>query len=311
MLAFLALALALTGPRADANSDGVSDGVGQTITVSGRALVSTGRLGGPFAFFLQDAQGGIRIDRPSGPPVVAGDSVVATGLLVHREGVAVLDRARVRVIAGRRRIPPPAAYPSNRPEAVEGRLTTAEVVVASINPVTAGTALLLTLADGSLLVAFAYSNRPDTLPLNAYAPGDRLRVTGIAGQYDRAAPFRDAYQIYPRSGADIQRVDFPADLYRMGALALLGLFGLAVLWGATMRQQVAWRVAELARSEDRYRVLVERASDAVIVHDPSGRNAELNTAARRALGLAAGMPVPGLRRFVDASDHEALRRHAV
>ncbi|HEX9951705.1 MAG TPA: ATP-binding protein [Rubricoccaceae bacterium] len=324
MLALLLVALALAGPhagsphagsppadpRADANRDAVPDGVGQTVTVAGRALVASGRLGGGIAFFLQDARGGVRISRPMGPPVARGDSVVATGRLSFRDGVAELDRPHVRVIPGGRRVPAPAAYTASRPEAVEGRLVTVEAVVSSRNPVAAGTALLLTLADGSLLVAFAYADRPEAMPLNGYMPGDHVRITGIAGQYDRAAPYRDSYQIYPRTAGDIQRVDLPAIFYRSGALALLCLFGLAVLWGATMRRQVARRVAELARSDARYRMLVERASDAVIVHDLSGRHAELNSAARRALGLAAGSAVSALHHFVDAADREALKDHA-
>ena len=319
MLALLLAALALAGPRAgspradpraDADRDAVPDGVGQTVTVAGRALVATGRLGGGIAFFLQDARGGVRISRPLGPPVAMGDSVVATGRLVFRNGAAGLDRPRVRVVPGPRRVPAPVGYPVGRPESVEGRLVTVEAVVSGRNPVPAGTALLLTLSDGSLLVAFAYADRPEAMLLDAYAPGDHIRITGIAGQYDRAAPYRDSYQIYPRTAADVQRADLPAGLYRMSALGLLGLLGLAVLWGWAMRRQVARRVAELARSDARYRMLVERASDAVVVHDPSGRHAELNTAARRALGLAAGAAVPPLHRFVDASAHAALAGHA-
>ena len=311
----LLLAAAPAGPRADADRDGVPDGVGQTVTVAGRASVSSGRLGGAAAFFLQDAAGGVRVDRPAGPrggpapDVERGDSVVATGRLVFRDGLAVLDRPRVRVVDAPQRVPAPLPYRPDDPETVEGRLVTVEAVVSGLNPVPAGDALLLTLPGGRLLVAFVFRGRAEPIRLDGYAPGDRVRITGVAGQYDRAAPFRDSYQIYPRTADDVRRVDVPAGVYRTGALVALALLGLALLWAALLRRQVARRVAELARADARYRLLVERASDAVIVHDVGGTHAELNTAARRAFGLADGAAVPPLHSVIDPADRHAVRRH--
>ncbi len=295
--------------RADADGDGVPDGVGQTVTVAGRAITASGHLGGPFAFFVQDGRGGIRIDGPSGPAVARGDSVVATGRLAFRGGVTVLDRPRVRVIPGSSRLPLPAAYPSHDPESVEGGLVTAEGIVAGRSVVPAGTALTLWLDDGATVVTFVFAGRPDAIPLDDFQPGDRLRVTGVAGQYEHIAPYRSGYQIYPRSAADVVRAGIPAAVYRLGALALLCLFTLALLWAAMLRRQVARRVAELAGSENRYRVLVERASDAVVVHDLSGAHAELNATARRVAGLAPTDAVPPLEGFIAPSHRRALLCH--
>ncbi len=305
----LALVLSLTGPRADANRDAIPDGVGQVVTVAGRASAASGRLGGPAAYFVQDAWGGVRIDRPEGPAVTRGDSIVATGRLAFREGVAVLDRPRVRVVAGPRVVPAAVPYDAADPESVEGRLVTVEGVVTGFNPVSAGNALLLSLPGGPGIVVFVYADRDEDIPLNVYAPGDRVRVTGIAGQFDREAPFRQAYQIYPRTPDDVVRLSMSAGIYRMGAGIALGLLGLAVLWGWMLRRQVARRVAELARSEERYRSLVERASDAVVVHDLAGGEGELNAAARRAFGLTAAAAVPPLHLMVHPDDREALRAH--
>ena len=314
----LAVLLAAMPPRAapvmpvaqavaDANADGVLDRLGRPVTVAGRASVASGQLGGDASFFVQDATGGVRVDA-RGPAVLAGDSVVVSGRLAFRNGLAVVEAVAVRVVTGPRRPPSPLAYDSRAPERVEGRLVAVDAVVAGLNPVPAGDALLMSLPDGALLVAFVFRDRAAPIPLGSYAPGDRVRVVGIAGQYDREAPFRDSYQIYPRSPADIARADIPASMYRRGAGAALGALALALLWALTLRRHVARRVAELRTSEARYRVLVERASDAVLIHDLDGEVSEVNEAARAAFGLVAGDPAP--RRLpVAPADREAAQAH--
>ncbi|HEX8385738.1 MAG TPA: histidine kinase dimerization/phospho-acceptor domain-containing protein, partial [Rubricoccaceae bacterium] len=295
---------------ADADADGVPDAVGRVVVVAGRASVASGGLGANAPdLFVQDATGGVRIDRHRGPAVALGDSVVAVGRLAFRDGLAVLDGPRLRVVRGPRRPPAPVAYPSRAPEQVEGRLVAVEAVVAGRNAVEAGDALLLSLPDGALLVAFVFHDRAAPIPHRAYAPGDRVRIVGVAGQYDRAAPYRDSYQIYPRAAQDIRRVGIPAGMYRTAALAALGLLGLVLLWATMLRRQVARRVAQLQGSEDRYRRLVERASDAVVVHDLVGTHVELNAAARRAFGLSPGAVVAQLATVVAPSDLDAARAH--
>ena len=293
----------------DADHDAVPDRVGQTVTVAGRASVASGRLGTDTGFYLQDATGGLRMRAPTGPVVARGDSVVATGRLAFDDGAAVLEWATVRIVPGARRPPVPLPYDTADPERVEGRLVAIEGTVAGLRPGLAGDALLLSLPDGTMLVAFVFKGRDEALPLSDHAPGDRVRVVGVAGQYDRQAPFRDSYQIYPRTPDDVARAGIPASMYRKGALGTLALLGLALLWAAVLRRQVARRVADLQTSEDRYRVVVERASDAVFVHNFDEAGAELNDAAREAFGLDRGAAVPPMIRFIDPADHEAAYGH--
>ena len=294
---------------ADTNADGVLDGLGRPVAIVGRASVASGQLGGDASFFVQDATGGVRVDaRPGGPAVLPGDSVVVSGRLTSRNGLAVVEDADVRVVAGPRRPPVPLAYDSRAPERVEGRLVAVEAVVSGLNPVPAGDALLLSLPDGALLVAFVFRDRAQPIPLQGYAPGDHIRIVGVAGQYDREAPFRDSYQIYPRTADDLVRADIPASMYRRGALTALGGLTLVLVWALALRGEVARRVAQLRTSEARYRVLVERASDAVLVHDLDGEVFEVNEAARRAFGIYAGDPVPR-RMPVAPADRDEERAH--
>ena len=303
----------LTVALRDADGDRVPDGLGAVVTVEGWASADAGAFGakGP-SFYVEDAGGGVAValaDRAD-RSVHAGDPVRVTGTLAFVYGVAVLEDAH----AARRPGPPhalvPARYDPGAPEALEGRLVEIEGVVVGKSRVEVGRALSLSLDDGSVLVAFGYFESPDLFETDPYAVGDRVRVTGVAGQYDRVAPFDGSYQIYPRTASDVRRAGIPMGVYRRAVLIALGLLGLAVVWVTALRRQVQGRVDQLRVSEERYRTVVDLASDAIVIHDLQGEHAELNRAAREAIGCDAAAPPPPLLTRVDRRDHGALREHA-
>ena len=324
-LALLAVCLwagsasAQTAPRPvaavleDGDGDGAPDAVGDTVTVAGRATVAEGTFGTFGArLFIEDGTAGIAVrledGARSGRPVAAGDSLVVTGPLGFYAGVGYVSASAVRHVGGG---PAPAAldYDPSRADALEGRLVRAEGTVVGVSTVAAGQALMVSLDDQSLVVAFAFRDQPRPVPFDDLEAGDRVRVTGVAGQYDRSPPYTDSRQIYPRSPADVALVGLSASDYRRAAssalLALLVVTGLAV-W---FRVQVRRRVAALRASEDRYHELVGRASDAVFVHDLDGARAEGNHAAHAALGTGAdGAPRP-LLEAVAAESRPAAQAH--
>ena len=295
----------------DADGDGLPDALGQTVTVAGRALADGGALGqaGPWTALRGRRRSLALGPAPGAPAVAAGDSVVARGVLTSVAGMARLEHPEVWVVRGARRTPAPLAYGARPPEALEGDLVTLEGMVVAESRVEAGRALSLTLPDHSLVVAFFYADGRAEAAAPAFEPGDRVRVTGVAGQFDRLAPYTESYQVYPRHGADVTRAGIPARAYRWGALGALALLLVALGWAALLRRQVRRRVAELRRSEDRHRQLVELASDAVLVHDLAGDHVELNRAARRAIGLAPDAPPPPLRDVVTPATRPVARAH--
>ena len=295
----------------DADGDGQPDALGDAVTVAGRALAPGGALGpvGPWTAVRGAARSLAVGHSPGLPAVAAGDSVVVRGTLASFAGMVYLDDPAVRRIDAPARAVAPASWPSAAPEAAEGDLVTLDAVVVAESRVEAGRALSLTLADHTPVVAFLYADGAADAAATDYEPGDRLRVTGIAGQFDRVAPYTDSYQVYPRSGADLARAGIPARLYRWGALGALGLFLGASAWAATLRRQVRRRVEQLRHTEDRHRRLVELASDGVIVHDLDGGHAELNRAARDAIGLAEGAAPPPLRDVLTEATRPVARAH--
>ncbi|MEM1117442.1 MAG: PAS domain-containing sensor histidine kinase [Bacteroidota bacterium] len=296
----------------DADGDRVPDRVGAVVTVAGRTPADAGAFGAKPAaapLYVQDATAGLPVNAPD-VRVAAGDSVVATGRLSFYAGAAFLDSARVEVVPAPRRIPEPVRYPVATPEAVEGRLVVVEGRVVGRSQVGAGEALMLSLDDLSLVVAFVFEGRAEPISLDAYAPGDRLRVVGVAGQYDRAEPFVDSYQIYPRASSDITRAGVPEAAYRWAALAALVLLTVVVVVALWLRAQVRRRVAALRASEERYKTLVDRASEGIFVHDLDGRNVEMNRAARRLLGLAEGDAIDSMVAIVAPESVPFAHEHA-
>jgi signal transduction histidine kinase len=293
----------------DVDGDHVPDRLGQTVTVAGRAPAAAGTFGpSRDVVYIQDVTGGVEVRGvPEG--VEAGDHVVVTGVLQFQNGTASVVARALHRTGGDRRRPPPVPYASEAPETVEGRLVEVEGIVVGRSEVTAGRALMLSLDDLSSVVAFAFRGRPEPVSFEGLQPGDRVRVVGVVGQYDRVAPYTESYQVYPLGPESVEVVGVPAAAYRWGAFAALGLFVLAAGLAGAFRVQVRRRVAALRAQEGQYQTLVERASDAVFVHDLDGAVSDLNREARRALGLGPRDPAPALPDLVLPADRGAARAH--
>jgi|GEM_PF-5550455 len=308
------LLLAFVASSAAAHEARTMPGVGHgdaLITRAGRVVTAPGALGdGPGTFYLDDGQHGVRVrPAPGRLRLAVGDSVQVRGHWHPMDGLATLDLAAVTRVRAARRLPEPVhARPADW-EAVEGRLVTLEGVVTGHSRVPAGDALSLA-ADGEVVVAFVFADRlGDRIDLAAFEPGDRLRVTGVAGQFDRTAPYDEGLQIYPRSADDLAHSGVSPDAYRRTALAGLALLVLALLWAAALRRQAERHLVALRGSEDRYRRLVDRASDAVLVHHLDGRTVEMNRAAWDALGRTPTAEPPALTHIVDPDAASTLQTH--
>jgi signal transduction histidine kinase len=289
----------------DDDGDRVPDRTGETVMVGGRASVAAGMFGPSHSvLYVQDETGGIEV-RGGPANAAAGDSLIASGTLRFENGMAYVEATAVRQVAAPARVPAPARFPAD-PEAAEGRLVAAEGVVIGWSEVEAGSALTLTLDDHTPLVAFVHRGRGLSGWFDALQAGDRVRVVGVGGQFDRLAPYSDSYQIYPRSRDDIEAIGVPAAVYRWSVVALsLLVVGMAAAFLLALRQ----RVAALRSSEERYRTLVERASDAVFVHGFGGEPLEVNREGRAALGLPASSLPPPFLRLVAPADEDAAHAH--
>ena len=262
--------------------------LGERVTTAGRASVGAGVLHkSQRDFFIQDETGGLYVVASEGPALAAGDSVVVTGILAQQDGLTQLVGSTYRVVSDKSVVPEAyslGAPTSEKLEAYEGRLVKAEGTFFGANDTPAGTSAIIRLDNGALLTAFVFEDHRYAVGLRRFSAGDRVRITGILGQYDQVPPFTESYQIYPRSSRAIAAVGFSSAFYRRALLVGVVLLLLAAAWGVALQQQVRRRTRQLSQSEARFRSVFEGATEAIFVVDEDVCIVEANPEAEALLG---------------------------
>ena len=280
--------MSIADVRRAAQGDAQPSSLGERVTTAGRASVGAGVLHKDRRdFFLQDGTGGLYVIARRGPALAAGDSVVVTGILSQQDGLTQLAGATYRVVPGKASAP--EAYPLDAPtpeelEAREGQLVQAEGALFGASDTPAGTSAIIRLDNGTLLTAFVFEDHRSGADLRRFSAGDRVRVTGVLGQYDQVPPFTEGYQIYPRAARDVATVGFSSAFYRRVLLISAVLLLLASTWGIALQRQVRRRTRQLSQSEARFRSVFEGATEAIFVVNKDLCVVEANPEASALLG---------------------------
>ncbi len=281
----------------DANHDFVPDRVGDEVLVAGRVTAGTGLIRADVGeVYIEDGTGGLRLLLPPGaPPVLNGDSVLVAGTVGFRFGMVEIVAPSLRVPeAPTRRLKPlrltDATLPGGRSgpnlEAHEGELVEITGHVLQSDSVAAGRSLFL-LAGSQVVQVFAYRMRAAQVHFTDIQVGDYVRVSGIAAQYDRAAPFNSDYVIYPLANGDVARAGISPGTVRLIAGVVAAFLMVALLWAFLLRREVRRRTTALRVSEARYVHLFNAAADLVFVLDipHGGALTAANSATQRAFGV--------------------------
>lgn len=277
----------------DANGDRIPDAVGDTVTIAGRATVSSGQIHNNWTeVYVQDETAGIKLVASSADlSVTAGDSILARGRLDFELGMAQITDPVYQRVDVPRANPGPlkvSVVDDRGLEPYEGRLIELKGTVAAQIPTEGGSNLILLVSD-KLISIFAYASRDTPLSFDGYEIGDYLSVTGVAGQFDRRAPYNASYQIFPRAASDVRKAGLSPSWYRTAAVIVGLLFLLALFWAWLLRKQVQNRVSQLQVSEGRYDKLFNAAGDCMFIHQNStnGRIIDANRMAVRTLGYTS------------------------
>ena len=134
---------------------------------------------------------------------------------------------------------------------------------------------------------FIHHRHFSNIDLMDISVGDRLRVTGIVGQYDRNPPYEDHYEIRLRDQSDIEVFGLTISVLRQ--LAFLG----AVLLFATLafivilRSKLKQRTREMQEKETQFQTVVENAHDLVWMIDREGKLTFVNRRVEEVSGYTA------------------------
>ncbi len=252
------------------------------------AMPNEGRLNAA----LQSGAAGLSITGgPTSAPIAPGDSLVAAGRLEFRNGQLHLATEGYAVVPGPGHEPAPRQIVLANPmEPYEGMLVQIEGTAVGTRRIPVGTVLMLA-ADDSLLYALAFGDRGAVL-FEHVQPGERVRVTGVLGQHDQRPPYRQGYQIYPATRADVKVVGLGASLMRLVLLLVATLLLGALLVIVFLMRRNHRRLMRQLQTENRYRVLFDNTDDAAFLHEVVGDYQEMRLlAANAAAGRLFNLPL--------------------
>lgn len=257
-------------------------------------LTTAGRL------YVQQGDDAMLVRTASEPAVRPGDRVEVVGFPTAGASSTALDDALIRV-TGHEREPAPrdatgAVLTTRKPGEMPVTLDALLVRVHGelLDRVHSGHDETLLLQDGPIVFNVRMPERGEK-KWPTPAPGSRLAVTGVCSVKPDERGLPAKFDLLMRSPADLQVLAEPSWLTRDLALRLgAGLVALMIgtlLWLALLRRRVREQTGTLrlqfereAALEQRYRDLVENASDMVYARDLEGRLLQVNRGAEDLTG---------------------------
>ncbi|MEM6646826.1 MAG: HAMP domain-containing sensor histidine kinase [Bacteroidota bacterium] len=287
--------LTIAEVRADRDGDTLPDALGDTVTVRGTLQVAAGVLrNAPRNAFIYDGTAAVEIiGLPTDVMLDAGEQIEATGVVQQRNGLACIEHVRLRrlELPSRALQPIQASFDPAQLEAQEGQLVRLSGTVVGMGDVPNGQYVTIG-NDRSTVVVFAYKTGLTGITFDPLALGAQVTITGIAGQFDRAAPFDAGYQLYPRSQDDIRVTLLPPGFFLVLVLGVCVTALVSGLWIYLLRKRVQQRVGELQASEERYMRLFDYVTVPIAVHAIENRKpilVEFNGIAEQLFGYSDDM----------------------
>ena len=302
---------------ADADGDAIPDRLGEEIVVGGRVGAGSGLIRADRGeVYLQSGSGGLRLLLPpDAPQILTGDSLLVSGSLAFGAGVAQMVNPAFRVVDVEPEEPEHVRLDEldGSLEPYEGRLVELVGDVVQVDSTDTGR-LLAVLSGKTLVQVFAYDDRVgEPVDLKRFEVGQKVRVRGIASQFDLEAPYDAGYVVHPRAPGDVRTAGVPPSVWIWGASGALGLLALALVGMTFMRREVRRRATLLRESETRYAYLFDAAGDIVLVFEieDGSEIVEANKAAQVAFGLdEEGRKGPRVIGLLDlAADADTASRH--
>lgn len=146
-----------------------------------------------------------------------------------------------------------------------------EVIGTVLDSALTGTERILILRAGDQLFRARLPHPGNASEMPTWAPGTRLKVTGICKVEPAASSATPTFQLLLRSPSDIEIIQMPPwwTLRRVAitlGITLLVALG-AIGWVVTLRRRVGMQTAEIQRKAEREAILEERSRIAREFHD--------------------------------------------
>ena len=179
--------------------------LGMEVTIEGTVTVASGTFISSFddyGFQLQDKTGGMYITIKADPHLTVGRKVRLTGKLTEtalKFQIVETDESRIQVLSGTSRPKPIAIATGKISQDSIGKLIKITATVAAPVVEVAPYGFRVPIDDGTGEI-IAYISTSTNISPKEFVPGQRVELTGIAGQ------FNQHFQIYPRSPVDVKLI---------------------------------------------------------------------------------------------------------
>lgn len=251
--------------RLDKDQDGEMVHLGERITTSGIANVSSGVLHESFlqAFIQNDSSGLSIFNKEIGEPFKAGDSLVVSGTIQNYNGLTEVHVDTYRV--AKKNLPLPKPIPLTQaifhPSKYVGMLVEGSGKIIEKGSIYNGKYVTITPSDTArrsmmVYVSNFHSSYRD-FDFEVLSIGDEVRVKGILSEYNPDFPEERTYKLFLRKKSDLKYAGLPR--YYL-AIILGGLIlGSIVIggWIYTLRQRVDSKTQEIKNSLKEKEVLLQ------------------------------------------------------
>ncbi|MDZ7771318.1 MAG: sensor histidine kinase [Balneolaceae bacterium] len=243
----------------DADGDGASDRMGDTVRVSGMANAPSGVYHERYLqIYLQNGATGLSLFAESiDRPVSMGDSLEVLGVVQDYHGLLELEVLDYR-IAGQVPLGSLRTLPLDTVYANPGRFLGMQV---------AGTAVVvgkgnryngkyLTLAPGEsgnrslMFYVTNFHRNYASFDFERVSIGDRVRVAGVVNRYTDPNRGGYIYSLFPRTTDDFAFTGIPRHYLLLGALLLGGVLLAVGAWIVSLRRQVLRKTRSLEEAVD-------------------------------------------------------------
>jgi len=255
----------LSSIRVDQNHDNNSDHLGERVTTTGIANVSSGVLHESFLqAFIQTNSAGLSIfDREIGKPFKAGDSLVVSGIIQNYNGLIEVHVDSYRVAKRGLRLPEPTPLEKAlyHPEKYLGMVVEGSGKIVEKGSIYNGKYVKIAPSDTARRSMMVYVSNFHSaykdFDFEVLSIGDELHVKGIIGEYNPDFPRERTYKLFLRTKNDLQYASLP----RYYLLLILGglILGTVIIggWIYTLRQRVDSKTQEIKDSLKEKEILLQ------------------------------------------------------
>ena len=251
--------------RTDTNADNKLDYLGEEVTTTGIANISTGLLHEHYlqAFIQNDSAGmsifAMQIDTPFQP----GDSLVVNGKIKRYNGLVEVDVDSYQVLREASKVPDPK--PLNKaianPSAYLGMLVEGKGSIIEKGSTFNGKYLRISpgeLAGGTIMVYVSnFHYLFDQFNFDVLSTGDQISVKGIISENNPEFPKEQTYKVFLRTPEDLKYVGVPKYYMLLIIGGLIVVTVLIVGWVLILRKRVDSKTSEIKQSLKEKEILLQ------------------------------------------------------